>query len=49
MPVASSRSSLINIKAAFLLFNYRANGDDFFVREPLLDLPLAVFFPLGGW
>ena len=37
----------INIKAAFLLFNYRANGDDFFVREPLLDLPLAVFFPLG--
>ncbi len=37
----------VNIKAALLLFNFRANGDDFFTREPLLDLPLSVFFPLG--
>lgn len=37
----------VNTKAALLLFNYRGNGDDFFVREPLLDVPLSIFFPLG--
>ena len=37
----------INIKNALLMYNYRANGNDFFVREPLLDLPVSVFFTLG--
>ncbi|MEX0786468.1 MAG: glycosyltransferase family 39 protein [Dehalococcoidia bacterium] len=36
-----------NIKNALLMFNFSANGDDFFVREPLLDLPVSVFFTLG--
>ena len=36
-----------NIKNALLLFNFRANGNDFFVWEPLLDIPVAIFFPLG--
>jgi hypothetical protein len=43
----SLKPLFINIKAALLLFNFRANGDDFFTREPLLDIPLSVFFPLG--
>ena len=38
---------LTNIKDALLMFNYRANGNDFFVEEPLLDLPVSVFFTLG--
>ena len=38
---------LTNIKDALLMFNYRANGNDFFVEEPLLDLPVSVFFVLG--
>lgn len=38
---------LTNIKDALLMFNYRANGNDFFVDEPLLDLPVSVFFTLG--
>jgi hypothetical protein len=36
-----------NLKAAALMFNFRGNGDDFFVREPVLDQPLSVFFVLG--
>jgi hypothetical protein len=36
-----------NLKAAALMFNFRGNGDDFFVREPLLDQPVSVFFVLG--
>ena len=36
-----------NLKNALLMFNFRANGADFFVREPLLDIPVSVFFPLG--
>lgn len=36
-----------NIKNGLLLFNSRAYGNDFFVREPLLDVPVAVFFTLG--
>ena len=37
----------INIKNALLMFNFRGNGDDFFVQEPLLDMPMSVFFTLG--
>jgi hypothetical protein len=38
----------INIKNALLLFNYQANGDDFFLRDvPLLDMPVSVFFAFG--
>ncbi len=36
-----------NIKNGLLLFNFRANGNDFFVDEPLLDVPVSVFFVLG--
>lgn len=38
---------LSNIGSALGMFNFRANGDDFFVREPLLDVPVSVFFVLG--
>ncbi len=36
-----------NIMDSLLMFNYRANGNDFFVTEPLLDIPVSVFFALG--
>lgn len=36
-----------NVKAALLLFNYRGNGNDFFINEPLMDSPMSVFFVLG--
>ena len=36
-----------NIGDGLLIFNFRAHGDDFFIREPLLDVPVAVFFVLG--
>jgi len=36
-----------NIGDGLLTFNFRAHGDDFFVREPLLDVPVSVFFVLG--
>jgi len=36
-----------NVKAALLLFNYRGNGNDFFIEEPLMDSPVSVFFVLG--
>lgn len=36
-----------NVKAALLLFNYRGNGNDFFISEPLMDSPVSVFFVLG--
>ena len=36
-----------NLKKTVLNFNYRANGDDFFINEPLLDFPLSVFFAFG--
>ena len=29
------------------MFNFRGNGDDFFVKEPLLDIPVSIFFALG--
>jgi len=37
----------VNLKNAALIFNFRANGNDFFVDEPLLDIPTSVFFVLG--
>ncbi len=36
-----------NVKAALLLFNYRGNGNDFFINEPLMESPVSVFFVLG--
>ncbi len=36
-----------NLGDGLLVFNFRAHGDDFFVREPLLDVPVSVFFILG--
>ncbi len=36
-----------NIQHALGLFNYRGNGNDFFVNEPVLDPTAAVFFALG--
>ena len=36
-----------NIKAALLLFNYRGNGNDFFINEPLMESPVSVFLVLG--
>lgn len=36
-----------NIGDGLLTFNFRAHGDDFFIREPLLDVPVSVFFVLG--
>ena len=38
---------LTNVRLALGLFQYRANGNDYFVDEPLLDIPVAVLFPLG--
>jgi DNA-binding beta-propeller fold protein YncE len=35
------------LRATALLFNLRGNGDDFFVSEPALELPAAVFFVFG--
>jgi len=36
-----------SLRSAFLLFNYRGNGDDFFIDTPLLELPVAVMFVFG--
>ena len=38
---------LNNLGSALGMFNFRANGDDFFVNEPLLDIPVSIFFALG--
>lgn len=38
---------LSNIGSAFGMFNFRSNGNDFFVIEPLLDVPVSVLFVLG--
>jgi hypothetical protein len=38
---------LKNIQDAVFMFNYRGNGDDFIRDEPLLDVPLSVFFVFG--
>lgn len=37
----------INLKNALLMYNFRANGRDFFLDQPLLDTPVSVFFTLG--
>jgi DNA-binding beta-propeller fold protein YncE len=37
-----------NILTAMGMFNYRANGNDFFVREPLLEPLAGVLFVLGA-
>ncbi|MCX6791729.1 MAG: glycosyltransferase family 39 protein [Candidatus Gottesmanbacteria bacterium] len=36
-----------NIQTALLLFTHNANGNDFFISEPLLDQPARLLFPLG--
>ena len=36
-----------NLASAMGMFNFRGNGDDFFVKEPLLDIPVSIFFALG--
>ena len=36
-----------NLGDGLLTFNFRAHGDDFFTSQPLLDVPLSVFFVLG--
>jgi 4-amino-4-deoxy-L-arabinose transferase-like glycosyltransferase len=38
---------LENITATALLFTHRANGNDFFINEPLLDQPSIWLFPIG--
>jgi len=35
------------LRASLLLFNFSGNGDDFFVKEPALELPAAVLFVFG--
>ncbi len=37
-----------NVKAALLMFNYRGNGNDFFINESLMESPVSVFFVLGA-
>lgn len=44
--IAESRT-LSNWADAFAMFNYRGNGNDFFIDEPLLEPFAAVFFVLG--
>lgn len=36
-----------NVKTTFLLFNQSANGNDFFINEPLVDKPVSWLLPLG--
>lgn len=36
-----------NLKTSALLFNYRANGNDFFINEPLVDQPTSWLLPVG--
>ncbi|MFN8624552.1 MAG: glycosyltransferase family 39 protein [Candidatus Binatia bacterium] len=35
------------LQATALLFNYRGNGDDFFVNTPALEYPTAIFLAFG--
>lgn len=35
------------VREALLLFNYMGNGDDFFIREPGLEYPVAIFLVFG--
>lgn len=44
----SSQEGLLgNLRTALLMFSYRGNGNDFFVKEPLLEPLLAVVFGVG--
>src|SRR3989344_7954265 len=43
----SKTNLLTNIKTSLLLFNHKANGNDFFINEPLVDKPVSWFIPLG--
>jgi len=36
-----------NLKTSLLLFNYRANGNDFFIYEPLVDRFISWLLPVG--
>jgi DNA-binding beta-propeller fold protein YncE len=36
-----------SLKATALLFNYRGNGDDFFINTPALEYPTAIFLVFG--
>ena len=36
-----------NLQKTILNMNYRANGDDFFINEPLLDFPISLLFAVG--
>lgn len=36
-----------NLKTSALLFNHRANGNDFFINEPLVDKPVSWLLPIG--
>ena len=38
---------LHNLRASALLFTHRANGNDFFIDQPLLDPWVRWFFPIG--
>lgn len=38
---------ITNFKKSFLIFNVKANGDDFFTNQPLLDFPASWLFILG--
>ena len=35
------------LQATLLLFNYRGNGDDFFINTPALEYPTAIFLVFG--
>lgn len=45
--VNSLQPLLDNFKKTVLMFTVRAEGDDFFVNEPLLDFPTNIFFIIG--
>lgn len=36
-----------NITTSLLLFNDKANGNDFFIFEPLVDFPVSLLIPIG--
>lgn len=36
-----------NLITSALLFNFRANGNDFFIYDPLIDKPLSWLLPIG--
>lgn len=46
-PFSTETTILSNIKTSALLFTHRANGNDFFINEPLIDKPVSWLFPVG--